>query len=98
MGGNVVNATVKATPPDAVNVEEHARIVSELLKEYATTLAALNSALLTAKEDGPERKAWLLDQGELLTKPLSRIISRGSGLLEHSSLEPLTEDELALRM
>ncbi len=74
-----------------MDVEEQARIVSALLKEYVDKLAALNTALLGAMEKGPSdlRAAWLLDQGELLRHPLARIISRGSGLLEHSILNSM---------
>lgn len=83
-----------------VSAEEQARIVSGLLKEYAEKLSALNANLLNAITKGyfTAQAAWLLDQGELLRKPLAQIISRGSGLLEHSNLDTITEDELALRM
>lgn len=86
-----------------VNIEEHARLVCGLLKEYTSKLASLNGELLAAqielhKYPQPERMAWLLDQVDLVRQPLARVISRGSGLLEHSNLDSVTEDELAVRM
>ncbi len=89
----------------AIDVDEQARIVLGLLKEYAEKLSSLNTDILEARTDPTrglplrtERAAWLLDQGELLKPPLSRIISRGSALLEHMNLDTVVEDELALRM
>jgi hypothetical protein len=83
--------------------EEKARVVLVLLKEYANKLSSLIADLLDLKlyehlGSGRERAAWLLDQGELLRKPLSQILSRGSAFLEHSNLDTTTENELALRM
>jgi len=86
--------------------EEQVRLVLGLLKEYAGKLLSLNEDLLEARFDRSgypihiraERVAWLLDQGELLRKPLSLIISRGSAFLEHSNLDTTTENELLLRM
>jgi hypothetical protein len=96
-----MNAT-GTTVSGSANVEEQARIVSGLLKEYAAKLADLIWDCLELPDvphtQKPARIAWLLDQGELLCKPLSNIISRGSGLLEHSALSPLIQDELMWRM
>jgi hypothetical protein len=97
----MTTATVE-TNERRISVEEQARIVSNLLKEYAGKLAALNADLLGAvsnlSQTATPALALLLDQGELLRPPLSQIISRGSGLLEHANLDSLTEDELVLRM
>lgn len=92
-------ATVE-TNERRISVEEQARIVCGLLKEYTDKLAALNADLLDAIGDpySTARASWLLDQGDLLRKPLAQIISRGSGLLEHANLDTITEDELGLRM
>lgn len=92
-------ATAEANEPH-MNVEEQARVVSGLLKEYVDKLAALNADLLDVISDpySTARASWLLDQGDLLRKPLAQIISRGSGLLEHANLDTITEDELSLRM
>jgi hypothetical protein len=94
---------VAETTERPVNVEEHARIVMTVLKEYVDKLAAFNAEVLDTLCDLGEsqtvrRAAWLLDQGELMRAQLPRILSRGSGLLEHSKLTPITQDELALRM
>ena len=102
MGDETMNATTVETDDRPVNVEEQARSVSALLKEYTEKLSALNANLINAVSNFDRTPtplaAWLLDQGELLRQPLSRIISLGSGLLEHSNLAPLTKDELAVRM
>jgi|GEM_PF-6759778 len=95
-----MTTTMVETNERRVSVEEQARTVSGLLKEYADKLTALNADLLDAicNPEMTARAAWLLDQGELLRKPLSQIISRGSGLLEHAALDTIVEDELSLRM
>lgn len=100
MGDETMNTATVEANERRVSVEEQARIVSGLLKEYADKLAALTAELIDTKSnmDQNERNAWLLDQGELLRKPLAQIMSRGSGLLEHAHLESITEDELTLRM
>jgi hypothetical protein len=102
MGDETMNATTVETDDRPVNVEEQVRNVSALLKEYAEKLSALNANLINTVSNFDRTQArlaaWFLDQGELLRQPLSRIISRGSGLLEHSNLDPLTKDELAVRM
>ncbi len=94
-----MNATTEApetteTAEMRISVVEQARIVSGLLKEYAAKLAELNAELLGFSfKPGTTacfaHTAWLLDQGELLRKPLSNIISRGSALLEYSSPEAI---------
>lgn len=90
------------TTEPRVPVAEQARTVCGLLKEYAEKLSALNAEFL-GLSNAPHlrtapRSAWFLDQAELLRKPLSNILSRGSGLLQHAALDSLSEDELALRM
>jgi hypothetical protein len=81
--------------------EEQARIVMGLLREYSGKLAALATGLLQVQE-GLHYKlseaAWLIDQSEVIRKPLLTILSRGSGLRENAPLEPITRDELSLRM
>jgi hypothetical protein len=88
--------------PDRVDVEAHARTVSALLREYAAKLATLCDELLAVLAAPPrdtlDRAAWLLDRSDLVRKPLLVILSRGSGLRENGPLEPLTRDELSLRM
>jgi hypothetical protein len=96
-----MNTTVAETTERPVNVEEQARIVMGLLREYAGKLSELTAELLQLP--GPydldfNRVAWLLDQSELLRKPLLTILSRGSGLRENAPLEPIVRDELSLRM
>lgn len=85
-----------------VNVEEQARIVMGLLREYAAKLAELNSTLLLVLkmeiQNEINHAAWLLDQSELIQKPLLAILSRGSGLRDNSPLETITQDELSLRL
>ena len=100
MGDEIMTTATDEANERRLSVEEQARIVSGLLKEYADKLVALNADLIDVKSnmDQNERTAWLLDRGELLRKPLAQIISRGSGLLEHAQLETVTEDELALRL
>jgi hypothetical protein len=106
LGRHVINATeIETSAEIQVRHEkprEEARIVCGLLKEYAARPAELNTEFLdvTATPDvhWMARWAWLLDRSELIRKPLSNIISRGSGLLEHATLDSLTRDELGLRM
>lgn len=96
-----MEAVLTEPAADAVNVEHHARIVMDLLREYAKKLAQLNEELLSANEGAgytANRAAWLLDQSEVTRKPLMAILSRGSGLREGSPLESITRDELSLRM
>ena len=87
-----------------VNVEEQARTLVGILREYADKLMAANKelfAVLAEKDDGfldESRAAWLLDRSEVLRKPLLRLVSRGHGLHDHSGLDALTRDELALRL
>jgi hypothetical protein len=92
---NAVSESPEATglAESRISVTEQARIVSGLLKEYAAKLAELNAELLDFSFELREaarlapRAAWLLDRSELLRKPLSNIISRGSALLEYSTPE-----------
>lgn len=89
--------------PEQVNVEEQARTVMNLLREYAEKLVTLNrelaSCLVTWQRSDPfEQTAWLLDQSELIRKPLLTILSRGSALRENAPIESITRDELSLRM
>lgn len=96
-----MNATAEA-PEVAETMElrpsaaEQARIVCELLKEYATKLAELNGEMLKLPFGSfvpstiplsqlAPRAAWFLDRVDQLRRPLSKIISRGSALLEYSS-------------
>jgi hypothetical protein len=91
-----MNATATETMAPRMSVAEQARIISGLLEEYVNKLSALNADILDVMDtsrDWPwarhvRRAAWLVDQSELLRKPLSRIISRGSALLEHSRFIP----------
>ena len=83
--------------------ETEARGVMSVLKEYAEKLSALNSDLMTTRYGYPngdlfQRAALLLDISETIRKPLARILSRGSALLEHPVLDSFVEDELALRV
>ena len=82
--------------------EELARAVGAILREYAPKLAALNGEFFQVLDGDirsqTSRAAWLLDQSEIMRKPLLAILSRGSGLREISPLEPMTRDELSLRM
>jgi hypothetical protein len=88
--------------PRLIPPGEQARIVSRLLKEYTRKLSTLNADLIQAlsnfSRSATQNMAWLLDRGELLRNPLSEVISRGSSLLEHTILDSVTKDELALRM
>ncbi|MBY0455853.1 MAG: hypothetical protein K2V38_00800 [Gemmataceae bacterium] len=101
-----MNETEIETPRSA-SVEEQARVVMSVLREYSGKLAKLvaefNRILTDAEsidwqQTDANEVAWLLDQSEFLRKPLLAILSRGSGLREHAPLEPLTRDELSLRM
>ncbi|WP_439629293.1 hypothetical protein [Gemmata sp.] len=83
--------------------EALARSVCALLKEYADKLAALNADLLDAlynlhHEDTVRRAAWLIDRGELLRRPLTKVMSSGTFLAEHSALDATGKDEVNLRM
>lgn len=96
-----MNATAAETIERPVNVEEQARIVMGLLCEYAGKLSGLVAEFIQELRNIPiqmECAAWLLDQSELLRKPLLTILSRGSGLRENAPLEPIVRDELSLRM
>jgi hypothetical protein len=93
----------EATSSKALDTEEQVRLVLNLLKEYSDKLSSLIVYLLDPMfhehlGSARERAAWLLDQGEMLRKPLSQIISRGSAFLEHMNLDITTENELTLRM
>ncbi|HEY1188821.1 MAG TPA: hypothetical protein VGE74_14295 [Gemmata sp.] len=82
--------------------EEQARVVMALLREYSGKLAALTGDLKKLVASGwvndYDTIAWLLDQSEILRKPLLAILSRGSGLRESAQLDSLIRDELSLRM
>ena len=96
-----MNATFTDETERPVNVDEQARIVIGVLREYAEKLAALTSELIGIIGNLQGRineVAWLLDQSEVLRKPLLTILSRGSGLRENAPLEPVVRDELSLRM
>lgn len=90
---------------DRIDVEAEARVVAEVLREYAAKLAEYNTDMLSFLED-PHRVhptryskiAWLLDRFEMINRPLQRILSRGSGLVENSPLIARTHDEMNLRM
>jgi uncharacterized protein YecT (DUF1311 family) len=98
----------KLTEPDSrgVDVEERARTVMAVLREYAEKVAALNkefgAALINLTSNhrslNESQVAWLLDQAELMRRPLLAILSRGSGLRENAPIESITRDELSLRM
>lgn len=92
--------TATGTPPRAVDVEEHARIVTAVLREYAEKISALNDELWMALGSpiNEGRAAWLLDRSELIRRPLLTVLSRGSGLRENAPLESITRDILSLRM
>jgi len=108
MGGDDMNGNgvTTDTPPQAVDVEEHARVVMGLLREYVEKLVVINRDLAECVSGWQQpllagdysQAAWLLDQSELIRKPLLAVLSRGSGLRENASLEPITQDELNLRM
>jgi hypothetical protein len=98
-----MNAAISEVPETAettvsrFTIPDQARIVAGLLKEYSGKLAELNAELLEfsfeaklARSLAPQA-AWLLDQTEILRKPLSSIISRGSALLEYSSPEAVAK-------
>ncbi len=91
-----------ASPSQRTRNEEQARVVISLLREYRGKLAALTAELTQVIEQGWssafDRVAWLLDQSEILRKPLLAILSRGSGLRESVQLDSLVRDELSLRM
>lgn len=98
-----MNGTTIEAPEQPVNVEEQARIVMSILREYSEKLVTLNrelaSCLATWQRANPfEQTAWLLDQSELIRKPLLTILSRGSALRENAPIESITRDELSLRM
>lgn len=82
--------------------EELARAVMAILREYTPKIAAMNGEFFQVLAGDlrqlTNQAAWLLDQSEILRKPLLAILSRGSGLREISLLEPMTRDELSLRM
>lgn len=83
--------------------DDEAQAVLPLLREYAGKLAALGADLSKTIEAGDmryvvSRAAWLLDQSELTRRPLTAVLSRASGLREHSVLDPVVRDELDLRM
>jgi hypothetical protein len=86
-----------------VGAEEEAKVLEEILREYAGKLTAMNADLLLFSEEGaaqrkPSRAAWLLDRFELVRKPLLQVLSRASQLTEHADLAPLTHDLMALRL
>jgi len=98
-----MNGAAIEAPEQPVNVEEQARIVMNLLREYAEKLSTLNRELASCsvswqRGNPREQAAWLLDQSELIRRPLLTILSRGSGLRENAPLESITRDELSLRM
>lgn len=103
-----MNATEADTPDEpfttveqARAVESQARLVMGVLKEYSGKLAELTNGLLRVQErlqDNLNEAAWLLDQSEVIRKPLLAILSRGSGLREGSPFASVTRDELSLRM
>lgn len=93
-------------PTQAMGVEQQARIVSDLLREYAAKLVTLNHELWhwllsDYSKHGPDqeasRAAWLLDQSEFIRKPLVTILNRASGLQEQSPIGDMTDNELELR-
>jgi hypothetical protein len=100
-----MNAIETETVEPRINVEEQARIVMTVLREYAEKLVKLNHHLLNVVERTTQNRvipieegAWLLDQSEIVRKPLLTLLSRGSGLRENALLELITRDELSLRM
>lgn len=96
-----------------IDVERDAEVVGEVLREYAANLAEYNAEMMTAlpavsrleKGTAPvgstwdySRLAWILDRFEMINRPLQRILSRGSGLVESSPIMSRTRDVLELRM
>jgi hypothetical protein len=96
-----------------VNVEEEAQLVAGVLREYAAKLVEYNAemvALLPAvaqlvRGTAPvgstwnySNLAWMLDRFEMINRPLQRVLSRGSALVEHSALAQRTHDEMNLRL
>ena len=90
---------------DKIDVEKDGQAVATVLREYAGKLADFNAEMLTFLETAYEfhegnygRAAWMLDRFEMINRPLQRMLSRGSGLVENSPITPRTRDELDLRM
>jgi hypothetical protein len=102
MGEHAVSTATQDAPERVVDVEGQARVVMNLLREYAGKLSALNTEILQVfgydVRTTLHHQAWVLDQSELMWKPLLKVLSRGSALREHALLDALTEDELNLRM
>jgi len=94
-------ASVTDVPAKSYDIGEHARIVARLLQEYAEKLFVLVNNLLESTKGHHtkdlDRIAWLLDQSEILRKPLLPVLSRACSLEEQGGLDSLAEDELRLR-
>jgi len=96
-----------------VNVEEDAEVVGAVLREYAVKLTEYNAGMIpllattsrltsgTAPLGASwdyNQIAWMLDRFEMINRPLQRVLSRGSALVEHSPLPSRAQDILELRM
>jgi hypothetical protein len=104
MGEHIVNSPLTEARLSGREVNDQARIVADLLREYANKLVDLRKEfeqLLWSMADHDLRDdslaAWLLDQSDHLRKPLVAILSRASSFEEHGGLDPLIEDEIRLR-
>jgi len=90
------------TEPTSKNLEQEARHLLTLLREYSAKLLRLNEDFFEILRNGKptsshSRVAWLLDQSVLLQKPVVDLVNRAAALQELTSLSSLTEDELELR-
>ena len=97
-----MNPPLTEGPPRSRELAEQARIVADLLREYANKLVDLwkeiQQLLSMARPNRDDsRAAWLLDQSDYLRKPLLTILSRASSFEEHGGLDPVLEDEIRLR-
>ncbi len=88
---------------NAIQTQTEPERLCDLLKEYAGKLRSNVEQLLVLQKrhdwdyDSP-RLAWLIDSVSITMKPLETIMSRASGLLEHSKLDSFLVDELTLRL
>ncbi len=88
----------KTIAPSALELEAHHLL--SLLREYAGKLLRLNDELFSMieKSNSNSRAAWLIDQSELLRKPVIALVNRTASLQESlAASSDVIEDELELR-
>jgi hypothetical protein len=85
-----------------IDVEVQARTLCNLLGEYEAKLRTLflDSDMMMSMpvQANFSKVAWWMDEVERSKRPFLAVLSRASQLLEHSDLESITQDEIALRL